>query len=258
MKIFRNFLVLMSLFPLFSLAQVYQPGVLVNMKGDTLHGSIDYAEWDNNPRAINFKANASSAPQKMGPGEIRFFSVAVGHFAAYERYIGPISTDHVEINHLSVGRDTSVRFDTVFLNILQDGKNLKLYRYSDNQKVRYFYSTTFTGIPKELTYHVYLKDEETNGIDRTTYETAFKGQLYDAAEKAGVATPQLKHMIAKADYKEPDLLRITGAINGIDEGDLTKTYGTRTKSSHLGLAILAAGVVFVALVAAFSSIHSSH
>jgi len=259
MKIFRNSLFFIFLLPLFSQAQSYQPGLVVNMKGDTLRGSIDYAEWDNNPKTITFKADASSAPKKMSAGDNRFFSVAVGHFAAYESYSGPISTDHVDINHLSIGRDTAVRYDTVFLQILQDGKNVKLYRYSDNQKVRYYFAAGGGAQPKELTYHIYLKDEETNGVDRTTYETAFKGQLYDAAVKAGVATPQLKDMIAKADYKEPDLLRITGAINGISEGDLTKTYGTKTKSTHLGLALIAAAVVVIVLVTEFSGIaHTSH
>jgi hypothetical protein len=259
MKIFRNSLFLVLLLPLFSRAQSYQPGFVVNMKGDTLRGSIDYAEWDNNPGTISFKDNVSATPQKLGARDIRFFSVAVGHFAAYESYSGPISTDHVDINHLSVGRDTALRYDTVFLNILQDGKNLRLYRYSDNQKVRFFIAAGNEAQPKELTYRIYLKDEETNGVDRTTYETAFKGQLYDAAVKAGMATPALKEMIAKADYKEADLLQVTNVINGISAGDTIKTYATKTKPSHLGLAIVAAAVVVVVLISEFSSVgHPSH
>jgi hypothetical protein len=120
----NKLLFLILLAPFFSAAQDnYQPGVVVNLQGDTLRGLINYSEWDNNPSSISFKPDQKSGPLKFTANDIKYFSVDVGHLAAYIKYIGPILTDNTDINHLSVGRDSSFREDTVFLKILQQGKN---------------------------------------------------------------------------------------------------------------------------------------
>ena len=108
MRFLLNLLLLFLFAPLFSSAQGnYQPGLIVNLQGDTIRGSIDYSEWQNNPERISFEANGADAVQKLSAGEIKFFSVAIGHLAKFVAYDGPISTDVTDINHLSVGRDSS-------------------------------------------------------------------------------------------------------------------------------------------------------
>jgi len=255
MKHYRNFLLALLLLPFVSKAQVYQPGKVVNLKGDTLSGLIEYSEWVNNPRFIHFKTDAGAAVQKLTPADTRFFSVSVGHLAEFVAYTGPISTDNTDIDHLSVGLDTSSKVDTIFLKVLQDGKNLKLFSYADDQKNRFFIAPDFSHKPVELIYRIYQKDEETNAISRTVYQTDFKGQLYDAAVKAGVLTPGLKDLISKSDYNEQDLLQITGTINNISNGDLLKTNATKAKPLHIGIAIAAIAVVIY--VIKFSHLHLS-
>ncbi len=37
----------------------YLPGYIITLKGDTLHGFIDYRNWDRNPDKISFKEKLS-------------------------------------------------------------------------------------------------------------------------------------------------------------------------------------------------------
>ena len=255
MKHYRNFLFAILLLPFLSKAQVYQPGKVVNLKGDTLSGLIDYTEWVNNPRVILFKADPGAAVQKLTPANTRFFSVSVGHLAEFVAYAGPISTDYTDVDHWQAGLDTSSKIDTIFLKIVQDGKNLKLFRFEDNQKARFFIATDFSNKPAELIYHAYLKTDETSGAGATVYQTDFKRQLYDAAVKSGTITPELTNLISKSDYNEQELLLIAGKINNISNGDLSKTNATKAKPSHVGFAIAAAGAIIVVLIVEFASIH---
>jgi len=246
--------------PLFSAAQTnFQPGVIVNLKGDTVRGTIDFRDWENSPNSITFKSDGAAAPQKFNGGQIKYFSVAVGHLEAFEGYVGPISTDNTDINRLSIGKDSSTRTDTIFLRVLQDGKKLKLLTYTDAQKTRFFIAENFEDKPAELTYRIYWNSQEANGTDRTSYETAFKGQLYDEAVKAGVMTPALKTYISKAEYRADDIVHITSIINEISASDLSKNNGS--KPNPLRTAIIIAGSVGVAIWVILDFIavgHNSH
>ena len=87
----NKLLLTLFLLPLLSSAQNnYQPGFIVNSKGDTLHGFINYTEWGNNPQKISFKPEPSGCPLKFTVNDIKYFSVFVGRLAEYEKYEGPI------------------------------------------------------------------------------------------------------------------------------------------------------------------------
>ena len=128
---------------------------------------------------------------------------------------------------------------------MQDGKKLKLFTYTDAQKTRFFIAENFSDRPIELTYRIYWNSQEANGIDRTTYETAFKRQLYDEAVKAGVMTPPLKTYLSRAEYRVDDIVHITSIINGMSSSDISKNNGS--KPNPLRTAIIIAGSVGVAL-----------
>ncbi len=40
----------------------YQPGYIVGLKGDTLHGFINYRNWERNPDKISFRKGAVLHP----------------------------------------------------------------------------------------------------------------------------------------------------------------------------------------------------
>jgi hypothetical protein len=99
MKPFYTFLSIIFLLPLFSSAQVnFKNGLVVTLKGDTVHGFINYREWNSNPDIITFKNGANSTPQKFTVNEISYFSVE--DLEAYQKYTGPISMDATNTQHL--------------------------------------------------------------------------------------------------------------------------------------------------------------
>jgi hypothetical protein len=246
MKIFHKCFFAILLFPFCSFAQSnYQPGLIVNLKGDTIRGKIDYKEWEASPKSILFKSDSLAEPQKFTVSQVKFFNVSVGHLAAFLRYVGSITTDNIDADHIPNGRDSSFKIDTIFLRVLQDGPRLKLFSYTDNQKTRFFVAGNFSEQPVELTYRMYW-----NTIDatdhRTTYETAFKGQLYDIGVKDQVMSSSLKAIISKSAYTEPDILEITSTINGISESDATKNNPTKRGQTHTLLLVL--GLVLLVVI----------
>jgi len=255
MKRFSQFLSIIILWPCLLLAQPgYKPAVTVNSKGDTLHGFIDYREWDSNPKSILFKPS-NGAPVRLSASDISYFNIQVDHLDKYVSYIGPISTDNTIISQLSIGRDTSFRQDTVFLRVAQEGAKVVLFSYEDSKKKRFFIGESLTAKPVELVYRIYLNAIDENGTDRTVYETAFKGQLYDVALKAGVLTSALKKQIKNAEYKEDDIIRITGIINGVSATDAAKNNRTKPKGYAIALAVVGAVAVIAWFINDLSALH---
>lgn len=242
--------------PLFSVAQNYKPGLVVNLNGDTLHGFINYGEWENNPKSISFKHEPTGTPLKFTVNDLKYFSISVGHLAEYQRYTGPITTNSIEINRLPEGRDTSFVLDTVFLKVLQKGGKLLLFSYSDTFKIRYFISENPSDQPKELIYRIYYKNIEGNNQNRTAYESSYKGQLYDAAAKAGVNSVALKNDIQKADYRESDLLSIAAKINGGSEKDPAKNNASKPKTFKILIVIAASAILAIFLIHDLVTVHN--
>lgn len=253
MKYSFKALLFVLLVPFFSMGQAnYQRGVVVNLKGDTVHGFIDYRGWENNPGSISFKPGVSARPVKLTASDTRYFSLDIGHLAEYVRYAGPISNDVININQIQTGRDTSFKPDTVFLKVLQKGTKLILLSYTDNIKTRFFISRSNADIPGELIYRIYNKSNVEPGENRTAYENTYKSQLYEAAVKAGVMTPALKKDIQTAGYSEADIIRLVSKINGISEKDVSKNNKPKHKI-YIAIALAAAVIIFLANE--FSAIH---
>ena len=53
----------------------YKAGVIVNQKGDTIRGLINYKEWIQNPVTIDFKYQPNSVPQRLGVKAIQYFRI---------------------------------------------------------------------------------------------------------------------------------------------------------------------------------------
>ena len=74
MRHFSKLFFLTLLLPLFSMAQNYQPGAVVNLKGDTLYGFINYGDWDNMPKRISFKSAQNNAIVKFSAADIKYYN----------------------------------------------------------------------------------------------------------------------------------------------------------------------------------------
>ncbi len=227
MKNFYKVLLVASLLPLFSFGQSnYKPGYVVTLKGDTLHGFIDYKEWNSNPISINFKTVIADAKaRKLTPEEIRFFDI--NGLETYQRYTGPISMDATDAAHINNGRDTSFRTATVFFKVLQKGANLALYSYTDGLKLRLYVGESPGYAPVELGYRIYYNYgaeaiNQQRGV--TVNENTYMQQLFALANKYQVLNDDLQQTIEHMGYNSDDMMKIVSKINHISKAEYEKTH----------------------------------
>jgi hypothetical protein len=211
MKHAYKLLLLFFLSPLFSFSQTnYKPGYVVKLGGDTLHGFIDYKEWGNNPKAINFKYSTDKgAAMSFSTTDAQAFGVT--GLEHYRRFVLPISQDEVEVSKLPKALDTTSTIGTVFLKVVTDGKNLTMFNYTDGIKSRFYILEKSGSQPQELIYHAYYSSEESAYVK---YVTTYRGQLEDMAQRYAVKTSQLDQKVLEAKYTESDLKKIVRMING--------------------------------------------
>src|SRR6201999_1234299 len=76
----------------------YKPGYIIDLKGDTIKGYINYHEWDENPGMVSFK-NTTGNVQEYNPQTCGSF--AVTGFEYYEKHIVKVSRDTVDVTKLS-------------------------------------------------------------------------------------------------------------------------------------------------------------
>jgi hypothetical protein len=203
-------------FPLFSNAQSnYKSGYTVSLKGDTLKGFIDYREWAKNPENINFRYNLTSPIKNLSPDSIQSF--AVNGLEYYQSKEVSISSDETELNKLSHTLDTSAITARVFLKTITTGKNVSLYVYEDNLKVRYYINDNTNNQISELGYHLYYNSDNSSAVIK---QKQYRGQLSALAQKFGVSSSLLNHKIDIADYRESDLLSIALVINEASDKDV--------------------------------------
>jgi hypothetical protein len=219
---YKVLLTVFLLSPLISSAQSnYKPGYVVTLKGDTLRGFINYRNWDGNPTAIKFKVSPKSNIQKLSVHDINFFSVT--NKAEYRRYAGPISRDPTNMEKIIYERDTSFRMDTVFLELLQKGKNIALYAYTDDLKTRFYVGENPDYTPNELVYRLY-HDVSVSTTGGTVNENTYMRQLLALAAKYNALSDTMPVDIENSGYREQYLIEIAQAINGMDSRKKEKKH----------------------------------
>jgi len=224
MKSSFKLFVLVFLLPFLSLAQSdYKPGYVVTLKGDTVRGLIDLRNWDSNPTDISFKSSAGAGVQKLTINDIKLFNIP--DFVVYRRFVVRISLDETNTLHLVTGRDTSYKTDAVFLRELQRGKNIALYAYGDQIKMRYYVGEYPDYTPSELVYRLYLDNGAvSDNHGRSVNENTFLKQLFALAAKYNALDDELTREFQTASYVSSDLLFIVSKINGLSKKDVDKKY----------------------------------
>jgi hypothetical protein len=113
----------------------YQQGYVVNLKGDTLKGFIDYRKWDKNPTEIRFKSAEQDKYVTYDLANTSAFGVMDSH---YIRATTAIDTSSANINQLTYLTEPEIKMQTMFLLRLVDGSKSLLYYKDDNAKVNFF------------------------------------------------------------------------------------------------------------------------
>ncbi|MEO7215334.1 hypothetical protein [Mucilaginibacter sp.] len=219
MKIF--YFAALFLFPLLSLAQSnYKVGYAINLKGDTLKGYIDYKEWGKNPTSIHFKSALREKAKLLTAHDIKYFEIA--DRAAYELYTVGISINRMDIASPPSLKDTASSNGTVFLKILNTGKNVTLYSYADGIKKRFYVKEGSQDVPAELVYGIYQNPEDLNNfIERNTY----RNQLSKLAIIYKPSDVKLMQLAQRAAYRGDELGEITNKVNGDNASKVSYTSG---------------------------------
>lgn len=113
----------------------YQSGYLINLKGDTLKGYIDYRNWGINPGKISFKKTTNDQAKVYTPLDVKKFWVAD---ELYEGGIVKIETSTRNITKLTYLSELQFRQDTVFLQAAMQGVK-DLYYYKDKNRNLHFF-----------------------------------------------------------------------------------------------------------------------
>jgi hypothetical protein len=222
-----NRLVLIVAFILFfsgkSMAQyTFQKGLIVNAKGDTLHGYMEEQDWELNPSKIFFKDKLENPAREWTPGQILYFELEDG-LDLFKSAVVSISQDKADLDNGYKSRDLKINatIDTVFLRVLEKGNCVNLYSYIDKIKTRYYIESLNDKTPKELIYRLNSVIDPTTGEERYIFIESFKNQLTSAAMRCNLLTDGIKSDIANVKYGQ-GIIKIVTLINGHTEKEVVR------------------------------------
>lgn len=206
----RFLFLLLFVAPLFSFSQSnYIKGYVITESGDTLKGYINYREHLSNPTSFAFKSATDSKPQVFTLKNCSGFVIA--DIDAYQRDVVRISMGSVATSSLSTGLDSASRQDTVFLRVLQTGKNVTLFSYTDDLKKRFYLKDKNDAVPYELLKQVFFDREQTSTV---ITNDKYRRQLLVVMRKFNVSSSAVEQRLTSLSYDETDILRIVNEING--------------------------------------------
>lgn len=211
MLMFRFLIIGLALCPLFSFSQNnFLEGYVVTSKGDTLKGYVEGKESGTTLTQVRYKANTAAAVQKFSKEDC----IAFGLYDrdVYERHTVNITMSKVELRDLSVGVDTTVKRETIFLQLLQKGINVTLYAYTDDVKTRFYIKEETDLEPTELVYHRFYNPSNTSQIIDSS---KFKRQLQALFRKHKVDIEDYK--LERAGYAEYDILKLVSLVNNYQQ-----------------------------------------
>jgi len=169
-------------------------GYVISMKGDTLHGFIDYRNWELNPNKIFFK-------EKLSDSSIAYIPIVIRGFHVFEdTYESAIVKTEKNINYLyEIDSDVEniFRTDTTFLQtIIQGEKSLYHYKSSD-QREQFYIKNDSTYESLNYKKILNLEQERNSYIEKKQYI----GQLYSYLKDC----PTIKSKLANTKFTRKNL-----------------------------------------------------
>jgi len=235
----KIYLLALLLLPVISIAQSnFKAGYVVNLKGDTLHGYINYKEWGRNPQSITFKSDATNKEQELGNTDINYFEIS--GYVGYYAYKVSISLNPVDISSPPAITDTASTADVVFLKVLQKGKAVTLYSYKDGLKERFYVKDNTMATPNELLYGIY---QDPNNADKIINKATYQAQLNQLVAKYKTGDTKLTNQVQQSRYKESDFVPIVMGINGVTETQLLSKSTNNPKGRfYVGAALISSAL----------------
>ncbi|WP_134088737.1 hypothetical protein [Olivibacter sp. XZL3] len=116
-------------------ADLFRPGYVINHRGDTLQGYIEYRNWSTNPQVIHFRSTPTAQVVSYKPADLSAFSVAEEY---YESAAIQVESSSNSFDRLSDSADFELKADTVFLQALVKGRK-SLYFLKNREGQSFFF-----------------------------------------------------------------------------------------------------------------------
>jgi hypothetical protein len=204
----RFFFFLMLLVPFFSIAQSnFRPGYVITNTGDSIPGFINYKERAQNAASFEFKTSVNASTQPYHIDDCKAYGL--NGIESYERFTVNVSLNKVDITNLPFALDTTSVRDTVFLRVIQKGKNLSLFSYTDEIKTRFYVKEPDQAAPIELIFSTYFINE---GGKTANYDKYMR-QLNALMVKNNVSAGQNQIRLRTLKYSKAPILAIVSQIN---------------------------------------------
>lgn len=173
----------------------YQPGYILKLNNDTLHGLINLVDWDYSPRSISFKESMSENSKQYSVLDIKGFGV---ENEIYESAIVQSGITSTITNNLDGEAELKTFVDTVFLQIIVNGKK-SLSFYKNKFGVEQFYTKTNNNFDL-LTYKKYIPEQSNVILENKRYQGQLVLYLLDCST--------IQTMLKYSEYSEKSLKKI--------------------------------------------------
>lgn len=204
----KLFLSLLCLGSLQVFSQVtFDPGHYVDNSGTRLPVEIKYADWKNNPSDITVRTSKDAAVQVLSLGQVAAFGI--DGQAHYIRASVPVDISDPRLKHLSNHGRFESREDTVFLEILLEGRaDLLSYRQAGREQ---FFVRTQGDEIQPLIYKRYVPEKSISIRENRQYQQ----QLLNALDCEEITSSDIE----RTAYKRRELSRLFTRYNRCaDEG----------------------------------------
>ncbi|MFZ4521137.1 MAG: hypothetical protein ACOYNC_05500 [Bacteroidales bacterium] len=201
-------------------------GFVITLQGDTMHGYIDYRNWEKNPGMVFFRNDREGPAREYKPLEIKAFGVLD---EIYESAIVKTEESSVETTELTYSNELQFRNDTTFLQGLIKGEKC-LYFYRSKTGKDQFYIRTDSSY-ELLVYKKYLKDQD--GHTLITENKRFIGQLTIYLSSCN----SLQEKLNKTEYRKNSLENLFLAYYRCTRSELT--FQKKTEKTQVQIGVLA-------------------
>jgi hypothetical protein len=247
MKTFLSLLLLIT--ALSSLGQKnFHTGYIVTSAGDTIRGNIKYANWEINPRKIEFQQEGKELVI-LALNDLNAFEITDED--RYEKYIVLKSSRPTDIARFHEPIPKSPLTDTVFLRVLVIGQT-SLYELAD-KRIYYFIRKAY-GEPKELEHWLEPQAQTDDFYTRDTY----KDQLRELMS-GSTFNKEMNDRINNLTYTEKSLTNTVSQINLL-KGDAANTWKPVKKNTSyffVGSGVNISNMNFSGTSPEFSTLHYS-
>jgi hypothetical protein len=194
--------------PLLCLSQSnYLKGYVITNTKEKLEGYVNFEGGPFTPSEIRFKKDLTMAPQTFTVENCQGYGIEKK--ADFKRFSVSLSQSHTRISALKEGLDTTTKRGTVFLKLLQEGKNLTLFSYTDEIKERFYLLNKRSREPYELFRALFLAKHSATVTGNFKFRDQLMAELTNN-EGVGAYDPLDLNTLR---YEEKDLLNVVSAIN---------------------------------------------